>query len=55
MTGPEAIQSDDGRVRKAQVEKVKGGAKKTFLRPIRELVLLVPAPGKQFPSNTADN
>ena len=45
----EAIESDDGRVRKAQVETVKGGAKKMFLRPIRELVLLVPAPAEQFP------
>ena len=45
----EAIESDDGRVRKAQVETVKGGAKKMFLRPIRELVLIVPAPVEQFP------
>ena len=44
----EAIESDDGRVRKAQVETMKGGAKTTFLRPIRELVLLVPAPAEQF-------
>ena len=44
----EAIESDDGRVRKAQVETVKGGAK-MFLWPIRELVLLVPAPAEQFP------
>ena len=42
----EAIESDDGRVRKAQVETVRGGAKKTFLRPIKELVLLVPAPAE---------
>ena len=42
----EAIESDDGRVRKAQVETVRGGAKKTFLRPIKELVLLVAAPAE---------
>ena len=42
----EAIESDDGRVRKAQVEIVRGAAKKTFLRPIKELVLLVPAPAE---------
>ena len=42
----EAIESDDGQVRKAQVETVRGGAKKTFLRPIKELVLFVPAPAE---------
>ena len=40
----EAIESEDGRVRKAQLEIVRGCAKKKFLRSIKELVLLVPAP-----------
>ena len=39
--GSKAMESDDGRVRKAQVEIVRGSTKKTFLRPIKELVLLV--------------
>ena len=39
---PEAIQSEDGEVRKAQVELLKEGKKRTYLRPIKELVLLVP-------------
>ena len=39
----EAIKSGDGQVRKAQVEIVREGKKKTFLRPIKELILLVPA------------
>ena len=43
----EAIESDDGRVRKAQVKVVTGGTKKTFMRPIKELVLLVPAPAEK--------
>ena len=37
-----AIKSEDGTVRKAQVLLWKDGKKKTFLRPIKELVLLVP-------------
>ena len=40
----EAIESEDGHVRKAQVEMFIEGKKKMFLRPIKELVLLVPAP-----------
>ena len=40
----EAIESEDSRVRKAQLEIVRGYTKKKFLRPIKELVLLVPAP-----------
>ena len=39
----EAIKSEDGEVRKAHVELRKEGKKKTYLRPIKELVLLVPA------------
>jgi len=38
----EAIKREDGEVRKAQVELLKEGKKKTYLRPIRELILLVP-------------
>ena len=38
----EAIKSEDGEVRKAQVEVMKEGRKKTYLRPIKELVFLVP-------------
>ena len=38
----EAIKSEDGEVRKAQVEVMKEGRKKRYLRPIKELVLLVP-------------
>ena len=40
----EAIESEDSHVRKAQVEMFREGKKKMFLRPIKELVLLVPAP-----------
>ena len=39
----EAIRSEDGQVRKAQVEIFREGKKKVFLRPVRELVALVPA------------
>ena len=45
----EAIKSDDGRVRKARVELMKEGKKKTYLRPIKELILLIPAQTR--PSN----
>ena len=41
ITEPE--KSGDGQVRKAQVEIIREGKKKTFLRPIKELMLLVPA------------
>lgn len=41
----EAIRSEDGRVRKAKVEVVKEGERKTYLRPIKELVLLLPDVG----------
>ena len=43
----EAIKSEDGEVRKAQVEVMKEGRKKTYLRPIKELVLLVPVQSDQ--------
>jgi len=36
-----AIQSDDGRVRKAEVHVMKDGALKVYTRPISELVLLL--------------
>ena len=39
----EAIQSEDGQVRKARVEIIRDGKKKEFLRPVKELVVLVPA------------
>ena len=39
----EAIKSDDGNVRKATAMVMIEGKKKTMLRPIKELVLLVPA------------
>ena len=39
----EALKSEDGRVRKAKVEIVKDGERKSYLRPIKELILLVPA------------
>ena len=41
----EAIESDDGQVRTVQAEIVRGAAK-MFLQPIKELVLLVPAPAE---------
>ena len=37
----EPIRSDDGLVRKAHIELWKDGSKKVYLRPIKELVLLV--------------
>ena len=40
ITEPE--KSGDGQVRKAQVEIIREGKEKTFLRPIKELILLVP-------------
>lgn len=43
----EAIKSEDGEVRKAQMEVMKEGRKKTYLRPIKELVLLVPVQSDQ--------
>ena len=39
----EAIQSEDGQERKARVEIIRDGKKKAFLRPIKELVVLVSA------------
>ena len=38
----EAIESEDGRVRKANVEIARDGEKKVYLRPIKELILLLP-------------
>ena len=37
----EVLRSDDGRVRKVKVSVVRDGEKKTYLRPIKELVLLL--------------
>ena len=39
----EAIQSEDGEVRKAQIEIIREDKRKVFLRPVKELVVLVPA------------
>ena len=39
----EAIHSEDGHVRKARVEIIRDSKKKVFLRPVKELVVLVPA------------
>ena len=39
----EATKSEDGQVRKARVEIIREGEKKAFLRPVKELILLVPA------------
>lgn len=41
----EAIESEDGRVRKANVEIARDGEKKAYLRPIKELILLLPNNG----------
>ena len=43
----EATKSDDGKVRKVTVAAVKEGRKKTFQRPIKELVLLIPVESQQ--------
>ena len=37
----EVLRSDDGRVRKVKVNVVRDGERKTYLRPIKELVLLL--------------
>ena len=48
----EAIQSEDGQVRKARVEIIRDGKKKAFLRPVKELVVLVPTgAGDRQPSS----
>ena len=39
----EATKSEDGQVRKARVEIIREGKKKVFLRPVKELVVLIPA------------
>ncbi|XP_048576716.1 uncharacterized protein LOC116603307 [Nematostella vectensis] len=39
----EAVKSEDGRVRKAKVEVVRDRVKRTYLRPIKELILLIRA------------
>ena len=41
----EAIRSEDDRDRKVKVEVVRDGERKTYLRPIKELVLLLPDDG----------
>ena len=48
----EAIQSEVGQVRKARVEIIRDGKRKAFLRPVKELVVLVPAgAGDRQPSS----
>lgn len=46
----EAIRSEDDRVRKVKVEVVRDGERKTYLRPIKELVLLLPNDGAEVDS-----
>ena len=41
----EAIRSEDDRDRKVKVEVLRDGERKTYLRPIKELVLLLPDDG----------
>jgi hypothetical protein len=41
----DAMKSEDGRVRKAHVAIVRNGQRKVMFRPIKELILLVPADG----------
>ena len=41
------IRSEDGRVRKVKVEIVKEGEKKAYIRPIKELILLLPEGGPE--------
>ena len=43
----EAIRSEDDRVRKVKVDVVRDGERKTYLRPIKELVLLLPDDGEE--------
>ena len=43
-----AIQSKDGQVRKARVEIIRDGTKKEFLRPVKELVVLVPVGAEDY-------
>ena len=46
----EAIRSEDDRVRKVKVEVARDGERKTYLRPIKELVLLLPNDGAEVDS-----
>ena len=39
------MRREDDRVRKAKVQVVKDGERKTYLRPIKELILLLPDNG----------
>ena len=39
----EAIQSDDGKAQRTQVEMWKNGSKKIYLQPMKELILLIAA------------
>ena len=46
----EAIRSEDDRVRKVKVDVVRDGERKTYLQPIKELVLLLPDDGAEVDS-----
>lgn len=41
----QVVRREDDRVRKAKVQVVKDGERKTYLRPIKELILLLPDNG----------
>jgi hypothetical protein len=46
----DAIKSQDGRVRKVSVAIIRDGKKKVMLRPIKELILLVPTGADKRPA-----
>ena len=48
----EAIRSEDDRVRKVKGEVVRDGKRKTYLRPIKEIVLLLPDDGAEVDSKS---
>jgi len=43
----DVIRSEDDRVRKVRVEIIKDGERKAYLRPIKELILLLPDDGAE--------
>ena len=51
----EAIRSEDDRVRKVKVEVVRDGERKIYLRPIKELVLLLPDDGAEDDPNQTEH
>ena len=46
----ESIKSDDGKVRKVGVMIWRGGERKTYVRPVGELVLILPSEQENNPS-----